>query len=253
MPSHKEQSLSNAASLLGTIGGNRNTTAQQSARIENAVKARAAKAAKGPRINECGHPDRKHIAQGKCSSCYKSRNQSAKESKTKHGVLPNETKTPEYQCFHNAIRRCRSKNNPDYPNYGGRGIKFLFKDFREFMDSLGSRPSHRHSIERVDNDGHYEPSNCRWALRSEQAKNRRPARHCSPKPMSPADKERMGKLIDDVNRTYAEIAELTGRSRLTVINEARRRGKTRRKSQRAFADPAPGLQCKAGIITAVAA
>jgi hypothetical protein len=70
-----------------------------------------------------------------------------------------------------AKRRC--KNGKDFANYGGRGIEFRFTGFEQFYAELGPRPSPEHSLDRIDNDGHYEPGNVRWATQSQQQKNKR--------------------------------------------------------------------------------
>lgn len=88
---------------------------------------------------------------------------------SKHGM----SGTPEYQCYLNALARCRNSNRPDYANYGGRGIQFRFDSFTEFFLEIGFRPSQGHSIERINNDGHYEPGNIRWATRLEQNRHKR--------------------------------------------------------------------------------
>jgi len=84
----------------------------------------------------------------------------------------NRRATPEYMAFVDARRRCEQPSRVQYPLYGGRGIKFLFKDFEEFYSVLGKRPE-KHSLDRIDNNGHYCASNVKWSTQSEQTKNRR--------------------------------------------------------------------------------
>lgn len=81
--------------------------------------------------------------------------------------------TPEQRAYNSARTRCNNPNNAGYSYYGGRGIEFRFKDFDEFISELGERPSDGHSLDRIDNDGHYEKGNVRWATKSEQMNNRR--------------------------------------------------------------------------------
>jgi hypothetical protein len=84
----------------------------------------------------------------------------------------NRKATPEYMAFVDARRRCEQPSRKQYPLYGGRGIKFLFKDFDEFYNVLGKKPE-KHSLDRIDNNGHYCPENVKWSTQSEQNKNRR--------------------------------------------------------------------------------
>lgn len=85
----------------------------------------------------------------------------------------------EYQCWINMIDRCTNEACANYHRYGGRGIRVCARwmnSFRDFLLDMGPRPDARLSIDRINNDGNYEPGNCRWATRKEQRANQRPAR-----------------------------------------------------------------------------
>lgn len=84
--------------------------------------------------------------------------------------------TSEYGTWLNMIKRCYSVDNKAYMNYGGRGILVCERwrdSFEYFLHDMGLKPSKSHSIERVDNNGNYEPCNCKWETRKNQARNQR--------------------------------------------------------------------------------
>jgi hypothetical protein len=82
------------------------------------------------------------------------------------------SKTGEYHSFAGAKARCNNRKHPKYKDYGGRGIKFLFKSFEQWFSEVGPKPSPKHSLDRYpNNDGNYEPGNVRWATQSEQRNN----------------------------------------------------------------------------------
>lgn len=81
--------------------------------------------------------------------------------------------SPEWRAWKSMRQRCSNKNNRGYHRYGGRGIFVCnqWKKFETFYKDMGPRPTPKHSVDRVNNDGPYSPDNCRWALPKQQSNN----------------------------------------------------------------------------------
>lgn len=84
----------------------------------------------------------------------------------------------EYRCWHAMWTRCVNHNAKNFPHYGGRGISVCprWKSFSNFLADIGEAPTQKHSLDRIANDGNYEPGNVRWATRLVQARNARTTR-----------------------------------------------------------------------------
>ena len=126
-----------------------------------------------------------------------------------HGGLS--TKLPsEYNSWREVLSRCLDPNNTGWHNYGGRGIKVCKRwriSFANFVSDMGPKPHKRCYIDRIDNDGHYTPGNCRWLTPKQSARNRRTNR-----------------LITHNGRSMciAEWAELLGVSKQLIYERLKR-------------------------------
>ena len=113
-----------------------------------------------------------------CSSTATNRLRDKSTYAKKHGE---NRKTVEYNIWQGMISRCTNPRNPRYHRYRGRGISVCerWRNYESFLSDMGRRPSVEHSIDRVNNNGNYDPSNCRWATRSEQYANMSRTKTCS--------------------------------------------------------------------------
>jgi len=95
-------------------------------------------------------------------------------ARTKHGAYLGGLEKPEHYVWRTMIARCTNEKSKHYARYGGRGITVCKRwlKYENFIADVGERPSKQHSLERINNNAGYKPSNCRWATASEQQRNK---------------------------------------------------------------------------------
>lgn len=138
-----------------------------------------------------------NLINGKTSSCGCLH----KERISTHGF----SQTIEFRVWKGMVRRCKNPKSANFKNYGGRGIKVCSRwlKFKNFLADMGKRPSLDYSIERKNNDGNYDPSNCVWATHSVQHNNR-------------SDNHRL--TLGEKTLTIAEWSKLLGIGPSTISN-----------------------------------
>ena len=139
----------------------------------------------------------------------------------KHGEGSNGHESAEYQTWGAMLSRCNNPNHVMYPDYGARGIKVCerWRRFENFLADVGRRPPGRtgdrptYSIDRIDNDGDYEPGNVRWATHIEQNNNQRSRRFYT--------RAKKTISIGSETRTLTEWLDLRGVARATYYSRIR--------------------------------
>lgn len=130
---------------------------------------------------ECGNlidTSSSGLRSGGTTSCGCLRRENLMKAITTHNKTKDKTTgkvTKEYRTWQNMKARCENPNNRKYALYGGRAIKICerWREFANFVEDMGYAPSDKHSIDRIDNNGNYCPSNCKWSDQKTQINNRR--------------------------------------------------------------------------------
>lgn len=145
-----------------------------------------------------------YLRSGSTRSCGCLRDELLHLNWRKHGESAGQ-RTPEYRSWKSMCERCQNPHNRAFPGYGGRGISVCDRwrnSYEAFLADMSRRPTSRHSLDRINVDGNYEPGNCRWATMLEQNNNRRSNRRIE---------------IGGEGHTVAEWARLTGTPKSTIL------------------------------------
>lgn len=155
----------------------------------------------------------KHLRSGESKSCGCLYQEKLALGNVKHGHCPANSTTKEYRAWLNIKQRCTNPNSSHFDLYGGRGISMCQQwadSFECFLSHVGLSPSPKHSIDRIESNGNYEPGNVKWSTDKEQAMNR-----------SIYIKEEIRSAIREHRKlglSYKAIAAITGVSPASVRN-----------------------------------
>lgn len=139
-----------------------------------------------------------NLKSGGTVSCGCRRREGFIERTVTHGCTRERRRMAEYNIWNGIKERCLNPNNPSYVDYGARGITVCEewkRSFETFLQDMGLRPSPKHSIDRINNDGPYSSENCRWSTQKEQTRNKRSNVYLS---------------LNGVRKTLMEWSEITG-------------------------------------------
>ena len=127
---------------------------------------------------DCGNEKAVHassLPSGASISCGCVRDAVVIARSFKHGQAQRSGRSPEYCAWQEMMKRCFCTTNSRYMDYGGRGITVCpqWRESTRFLKDMPQRPSHKHSLGRINNDGNYEPGNVEWQTPTQQARNKR--------------------------------------------------------------------------------
>lgn len=146
------------------------------------------------------------IRSGEVKTCPACSRERVRLAHVTHG----ERRTPEYRTWTHIKSRCLNSNVPEFKHYGGRGVSICDRwreSYEAFLEDMGRRPPGKHSIDRIDVNGDYEPGNCRWATHIEQGNNKRCNRLIE---------------INGETKTMAQWADFAGISRETMLKRVKK-------------------------------
>lgn len=142
-----------------------------------------------------------HLKNGHVGSCGCLARELTSIRSKKHGCHA----TPEYKTWQQIKERCLNKNGKDFKMYGGRGISVFdgwIDSFDLFLSHVGKRPNGCKSIDRIDNNGNYEPGNVRWATNAQQSRNTRKTKLTTDKVIDIKARLRNGEFQGSIAKSY---------------------------------------------------